>query len=161
MKLSTVWVLGALAFTSSNVFAKTVVFEKKAENFETQACYTAATQGMDAAEALFSNSQLNFTTGKNLISCNGMSLVDFSAKYYHNSSTSEQVLPIIELTAVSQTPETQLCVDAALIGEKEARVKHDLEGASIKCNGQSLSTFLKKLKNRKIAKSTNQQDIVA
>ena len=150
-----------MAFTSSSVFANTVVFEKQAENFETQACYTAATQGIDVTKELLKDNNVSYNGFRNQTTCNGMTIDKFSAKYFNSTSDSIQVLPIIALTAVDQEPESQLCVDAATMGEKQARKKHDLENASIKCNGQNINTFLKNLKKHKIVKALDQNNNVA
>lgn len=161
MKLSTILVLSTLAFTSSSVFANTVVFEKQAENFETQACYIAATQGIDVAKELLKHNNVSYDGFKKQTTCNGMTIDKFSAKYFNSTSDSNQVLPIIALTAVDQAPESQLCVDAATMGEKLAREKHDLRRASIKCNGKNLSEFLKDLKSHKVVNTANQSNIIA
>jgi hypothetical protein len=161
LKLSTALVLSTLALTSSSVLANTVVFEKQTENFETQACYTAATQGIDVAKELLKNNNVSYKGFKNQTTCNGMTIDRFSAKYFNSTSESNTVLPIIALTAVDQAPESQLCVDAATMGEKLAREKHDLKRASIKCNGINISTFLKDLKDHKVVKTANQSNIVA
>jgi len=161
LKLSTALVLSTLAFTSSSVFANTVVFEKQTENFETQACYTAATQGIDVAKELLKNNNVGYNSFKKQTTCNGMTIDKFSAKYFNSTSDSNQVLSIVALTAVNQTPESQLCVDAATMGEKLARKKHDLKSASIKCNGKNIATFLKGLKNHKVVSTANQSNIVA
>jgi hypothetical protein len=47
------------------------------------------------------------------------------------------------------------------MGEKQARKKHGLENASIKCNGQNINTFLKNLKKLKIVKTLDQNNNVA
>jgi hypothetical protein len=52
-------------------------------------------------------------------------------------------------------------VDAATMGEKLAREKHDLRRASIKCNGKNLSEFLKDLKSHKVVNTANQSNIIA
>jgi hypothetical protein len=161
LKLSTLLALSTLAFTSSSVFANTVVFEKQADDFETQACYTAATQGIDVAKELLKNNNVSYNGFKNKTTCNGMKIDEFSAKYFNSTFESNQVLPIIALTALDQEPESQLCVDAATMGEKQARAKHNLKHVNVKCNGKNISTFLKDLKNHKVVKTANQSNVIA
>ena len=46
-----------------------------------------------------------------------------------------------------------LCLDAAVMGEKAARAKHNMRNELVTCNGQTLRSFLRSLENSEIVEN--------
>ncbi|GLR72110.1 hypothetical protein [Agaribacter marinus] len=163
MKTSTLILSAALTFTALSVSANQVEFEKVNNNLETEACYTAATKGMNATKEIVQKSKVSFAVFKNSVMCNGMRINEFAAKYFDKKSsiTEKKTIQVVALSALDRSPESQLCLDAVVMGEKAARSKHNMRNTNVVCNGKSLSHFLKTFKNRKVVLDTDESSSIA
>lgn len=167
MKITTLALSLSLSLTvmSANAFASKVEFKKGSNDLETQVCYTAAKQGISAAKRLVQANNMNFNTFKTSVMCNGMSVSIFASKYAKarmgDPSVASQTVKVVALSALNQSPESQLCLDAVTMGEKQARVKHSMRNARIECNGEDISDFLESFKNMKVVQSANESETLA
>ena len=149
MKLLSVATAMTLTFATATTMAKTVVLKPLDQNLETQACYTAATQGIDAAKTLVKEHNIRFSLFKNTVTCNGLRLVDFAHEFGEQEEKSGNIVTRIALVAVNTNVESQLCLDAVTMGEKKARNKHDIY-APVICNNLNLPDFVRSFKKREI-----------
>jgi hypothetical protein len=152
MKLSTIALAATITLTSATTFAASpqVVFKSVVNNLESQVCVAAASEGLAAAKALVVKNGLSFANFTNHVSCNGRSVVSFS-KRYQAEETSVTAAPIlVNLVATNNNAESKVCIDALTMGERAARVKHNVMGASIKCNNKSLKRFVRDLEKRNV-----------
>ena len=142
-----------LSLTSVVATANNVVLKPINENIETQACYTAATQGLNAAKELVSKENINFGIFKNSVTCNGLSLVDFAQQYGEQSgeqnAKSEATETRIVLVAKNTNVESQLCLDAITMGERAAREKHAID-LPVTCNNLDLADFVRSYKKQEV-----------
>lgn len=145
MKMSTFAI--ALTFTIASVqaMAQNVTLKPVDTNFETEACYTAATLGYDAAKKLVRSNGLNFTEFKTSVSCNGEDIKSFAQRY-----ASAPVPATITIVAKDADIASKACVEAIQIGEAKARAKYNLEGETIICNHRDMSEFVKKYNAEKV-----------
>lgn len=145
MKISTFASSLALTVVSLSSAANTVVFKPVNNNLETQACYLAATKGLDAVKELVRGEDQNYIVFKSALSCNGYSLTSFADKYKPEVITAnEATQPTVTLVAKDDTPESKICVDALVLGEQAARQKYDVINTEILCNLQELGSFVRK-----------------
>lgn len=151
MKLSTIAILLTVSVSSASALAKNTVFKPLGDNIETQACITAATEGLDAAKALVVENELNFWKFNASVSCNGESLSSFAKKYNQPASQSDvEETEIVRVVAVNEAAASRICADALIIGEKAARSKHGIVQEEIYCNGREISSFVRQFKNRSV-----------
>lgn len=151
MKLSILALTATIALSSTQTFAKEVVFKTVNNDFATQVCYTAATQGLSAAKALVAKNELNYSAYAQSVTCNGSSIRQF-AKAYSKSSLGENKLQKTEkvaLVAKDANLASQLCLDAVVNGEVAARAKFNMYD-SILCNSQDLSAFVRKFTDQEV-----------
>jgi hypothetical protein len=119
--------------------------------FETEVCYTAATQGLTEARALIIESGEHYSSFVKALKCNGHSLVR-TAKMFRNQSelaTTQETAKVKFVT--DEAPESQVCLDAIVMGVDAALEKHSLVRSSIICNGSSIETFAKRFSGRTVA----------
>lgn len=161
MKTSTILLASALTIFSSGVFANAVSFTKQADDLETEACYTAATQGLASAKSFLRDSNINYTEFRSSVMCNGMSITQFAKKYFNSADNDAQSIEVVAISALDQNPESLLCVDAVTMGEKAARAKHGIKLGSVLCNGKEIGRFLKDFENRKVVKTDSTDNTIA
>jgi hypothetical protein len=138
-----------LSFASLN--ANAAKFEKADDRFETNACYVAATEGLDAVRALAKENDVNVRSLFATTSCNGLTFKSFAKKHQNKMALKEDTaIRIVSLTSVDRSPESQLCLDSVVMGEKAARQKHGILNGSIKCNGKDISDFSKSFNDIKV-----------
>lgn len=146
VKLSTLAALAAMTVaTASQSFASSenVTFKPLNESLETQACLTAATEGMRATRKLVRENDVDFGLFNKSVTCNGMKLAQFANTYFEQDTTEEP--KVVAIRASNSNLESQLCLDAVLMGEEQARQKHDLHGVSVICNDKPLSSFVRSM----------------
>lgn len=148
MKLSILALAATIALSSTSAFAKEVVFKTVNNDFATQVCYTAATQGLSSAKALVAQNDINYSAYAQSVTCNGSSIRQF-AKAYSKSSLLEGKVEKVALVAKDANLESQLCLDAVVNGEAAARAKFNMYD-SVLCNRQNLSTFVRKFKDQEV-----------
>ncbi|MDG1122528.1 MAG: DUF3718 domain-containing protein [Glaciecola sp.] len=148
MKLSTLAIAATIALSSTSAFAKKVVFKTVNNDFATQVCFTAATQGYDSAKTLVKENDINFSAYAESVTCNGLSIRKF-AKTYRTTSTQVSKVEKIALVAKDANLESQLCLDAVVNGEQAARAKFNMYN-KVLCNSQSLSVFVRKFKDQEV-----------
>jgi hypothetical protein len=154
MKLSIVLATATLFMFTASATSKNVTFEKSNESLETQACYTAAKKGLSATRALVRKNNIDFNHFKHNVLCNGERLTVFAVKHVRSRagdpSLRKEVVKIVSLSTLDRSIESQLCFDAVMLGEQQAREKHNLRSTKLTCNGKELSTFLKSFRNIKV-----------
>ncbi|MBQ4829463.1 DUF3718 domain-containing protein [Alteromonas sp. CI.11.F.A3] len=138
MKLSTLAIALISSVASLNAFAQDVRLNPVNQNIETQACYTAATEGYRAAKRLIRDNGLNVESFSASLLCNDVSLRKF-ADLYSKKTPSEA--KGIALVAKNEDIASKACLDAVSIGAEEALAKHGLEGETIICNHKEMSVF--------------------
>ena len=151
MKLSSLALTVTIALSSTQTFAKEVVFKTVNNDFATLVCYAAATQGLSAAKALVAKNEINYSAYAQSVTCNGSSIRQF-AKAYSKSSLGENKLQKTEkvaLVAKDANLASQLCLDAVVNGEVAARAKFNMYD-SVLCNSQDLSAFVRKFTDQEV-----------
>ncbi|MDO6566409.1 DUF3718 domain-containing protein [Alteromonas sp. 1_MG-2023] len=138
MKLSTFAIALISSVASLHAFAQDVRLNPVNQNIETQACYTAATEGYTAAKRLIRENGLNVESFSASLLCNDVSLRKF-ADLYSNKTAPEA--KAITLVAKNEDIASQACLDAVSIGTEKALVKHGLVGETIICNHKEMSAF--------------------
>lgn len=163
MKFSTLVLSAGLTFVSLNAAALNLKFEKTGSDLETQACFTAATQGIKAAKKLVRAEGVNYIELSSTLLCNGMQIKDFANKYAKLQAKNDaaKTVKVVALSAMDRTIESQLCLDAVTMGEKQARAKYQMRNATIKCNGQEIGQFLKSLENIKVVNAEGESTDIA
>lgn len=148
MKLSTLAI--ALTFTVASVqaVAQNVVLKATNDNLETQACYTAATEGYSAAKRLVRSNGVKFDTFNVAVKCNGVSIKQFAKQFADNKA--DENATELALVAKDSGEASRACVEALEIGEKQARAKYSLEGEVIFCNHREMSEFVRKYDSENI-----------
>lgn len=151
MKWPTLATSASLIVLSVNALAKDITLQPVAQNLETKACYVAATEGLTAARTLVSEHGVNFNTFSRSLTCNGMRIDRFAVKYRSQASSEiQEFQPTkIALVAKNSNAASQLCLDAIVMGENEARNKHDLYGPII-CNGKDLPRFVNSYQDQEV-----------
>lgn len=148
MKLSTLAVAASLVLVSASAFSKELVLKPVDDKIETQVCYVAATEGLAAAKSLMFQNSINYPNFARTVTCNSMTIAEFAKTYSKQDDTSSKVTKVA-LVAKNTRIESQLCLDAVVIGEDAARAKYDLYG-EVLCNRQKLSTFVSKFDDQEV-----------
>jgi hypothetical protein len=149
MKLTTFAIALSFSVASLQAVAQNVVLKPVNDNFETQVCYTAATEGYAKAKQLIRSthsSALEFTAS---ISCNGEPLKVFAKKYANNVISDNPTT--IKLIAKDSDDVSKACVEAVTIGEASARAKFNLEGEKIFCNYKEMGEFVRKYDSERVS----------
>jgi hypothetical protein len=133
--------------------ANNIVLKPINDKVETQACYVAATQGIKAAKSFLQAEDYSFSVFNTAVTCNGIRITDFADKYTVKSNDGseavEKQLSKVKLVAMDNK-ESQLCVDAVLLGEREARLKNDAINEVVYCNSQTLGRFARSYRNKNV-----------
>ncbi|MFC4698860.1 DUF3718 domain-containing protein [Glaciecola siphonariae] len=122
-------------------------FAKTNDNFETQICYAAATEGLSGAEALVQSKGLSFRTFKKSVNCNGLSLAAF-AKQYAKRNANDKDKVKLELVATNNDVESKICIEALTRGMDKTVAKYKINKDYIRCNGKPLPRFVNESKRR-------------
>ena len=147
MKLSTAAIALTLTVASVQAMAGSVTFKQVNANFETQACYTAATEGYSAARKLVKSNGYDFAEFKATLTCNGETLRNF-AKQFEDAPASEA--KSIAIVAKNTDIASKACVEAIKIGENKALAKYKLQGEVIYCNNKTMSQFVRKYNDNNV-----------
>jgi len=132
--------IATMTFATS-VSATNVQLRPADNTFETKVCYTAATDGLNAAYELVRKSSENFDRFTTILSCNGKSLVRTARTF----KQAEQVQSTRKVRFITdESLESQVCLDAIMVGADVAIEKHDMQNVNIICNNQDIKTFAKK-----------------
>ena len=154
MKFSTLAVAATLVLASGSALAKNVVFKPVNDNFETQVCLTAATEGLAAAKTLVSSNDMNYVSFSRTVTCNDQSIAEFANSHATQEASSGKATRIA-LKAKNTNVESQLCLDAVVIGEDAARAKYDVYG-EVLCNRRSLSSFVSRYADQEVELRTTE-----
>lgn len=150
MKLSTLAIALTLAACTGSAFAKEVVFKPILENFETQVCLTAATEGLNASKALILENEQRYSTFTSSLTCNGLSLASFANKYTQVEEQAPKNTKPVTLIAKNTNIASKVCLDALVMGETKARQKHNITKDHISCNNQNISRFVRRYSNETV-----------
>lgn len=134
---------------SNKVAATTVTLKPVNETTATQACYAAATGGLESAIALVRKNGYTFRSFKSGLTCNGMSIGNFADKYALTPEQN-QVASVSNVKLVATDNAAQVCIDAVLLGEEVAREKYDAKGEPILCNDRPIKQFVRSFKDKKV-----------
>jgi hypothetical protein len=153
MKLSTLTITATLTLACASSFANEVVFRATDNNLATQTCIIAATDGLEAVRTLVESKDLDYQLYKNSVSCNDMSLRNFAKSFAKqdviDASSQNKETEVVKLVASTPNKESQLCLDAVMIGESRARARHNIDGPVI-CNDQYISSFVRNFRNKEV-----------
>ncbi|MFQ3249407.1 MAG: hypothetical protein ACI9O6_001215 [Glaciecola sp.] len=156
--------IASIAFTSS-VSANDVQLRPADSSFESKVCYVAATQGLDSAYNLVRESDVNFNRFTEELSCNGKSLqrasrlLNVMLKQANTEELTAEELDIKEQNQNETTrvrfvtdhnAESQVCLDAVVLGLDAALEKHNMKRSNIVCNDMSINRFAKKFAGKTI-----------
>lgn len=142
--LLTTLALATFVFSSS-VSATNVQLRPADNTLETQVCYTAATEGLSAAYALIKQSKQNVSRFSDLLSCNGKSLARTARlfKQANEEKSSTQTARKVRFVT-DENLESQVCLDAVIIGVNAALAKHEMKNKDIICNNQNIESFARR-----------------
>ncbi|MBF7071932.1 ABC transporter ATP-binding protein [Glaciecola sp. MH2013] len=141
----------ATSVFASSVSATNVQLRPADSTFETQVCFTAATEGLEAARTMVKNSGENFARFTSTLSCNGYSL-ERAARIFSQKTTPVTPEKITKVKFITdEATESKVCRDAVLIGVDAALEKHDLSSPNIICNGRTIESFIKRFEGRTVA----------
>jgi hypothetical protein len=150
MKTSFTLIAIATITFSASVSATNVQLRPADNTFETKVCYSAATEGLKAAYELVRKSTENFDRFTAILSCNGKSLARTARTF--KQADQEQTQNIRKIRFVTdESLESQICLDAVLIGVDVALEKHDMQRFNIICNNQDIKTFAKKFEGKTVS----------
>lgn len=128
---------------SNTAFAQQVAFKKLDDSLETQACYTAAKQGRDAAIDMLKENGVRVLGFERQLTCNGLTLTSFAKKYAAKAKNeSGEVLATVKLVARKDNVASKVCLDAVTLGYGAALKKHDVFSHNVSCNDKSLREFV-------------------
>lgn len=136
-----------MALSVSSLVASASDFKKTNDNFETQICYVAATEGLESAKSLVESKGLLFRTFKKSVTCNGADLTSFAREYAQRSKNKE-ASPGVELVASNNDIESKICIEALTQGMEKTVTKYRINKDYIRCNGKPLPRFVKENKLR-------------
>jgi len=140
---------------SSTAFAQDRVFNKLDNTLETQACYTAAKEGRDAAIEMLKENGVKVVDFERKLTCNGLRLSSFAKKFALQAKTeSTEDLTSIKLVALNNNSGSLVCLDAVKLGYRAALKKHSVFSESVSCNNQSLREFVKSFEDTKVVVQT-------
>lgn len=145
-------VITAAASFAVSAETQDIQFKPVNQTLETQVCVTAATEGLSAARKLVLENDINFRTYSKSVTCNGESITEFANLYFESESKSSDVIEqrVVAVRAKNNDVESQLCLDALIIGEEQARQKHDLNGVPVMCNNKPLSIFVRNFEKQNV-----------
>jgi hypothetical protein len=149
-KFITTLALATIAFTSS-VSATNVQLRPADTSFETKVCYTAATEGLQAAYNVVRDSEENFARFTETLSCNGKSLVRTARTFYKNQNNEVEASATKVRFVTDERVESQVCLDAVMMGVDAAFEKHNMKDRNIICNDLDIRSFAKKFSGKTVA----------
>lgn len=141
--------IATITFATS-VSATNVQFRQGDNTFETKVCYTAATQGLTAAQELVKASDNNFKRFTTFLTCNGKSLVQ-TARTFHEANEEQTQATRKVRFVTDEALESQVCLDAVMIGVNAALDKHGIQDDNIICNNRDIKIFAKKFAGKTVS----------
>ncbi len=115
-------------------------FVKVNDDFVTQSCYVAATQGMPAVKKLVESRFLSFNDFKKDVVCNGIDIEKFAKQAKAPSPVGRQV----QLIATNNDLESRVCMAALTKNLDDVVKEYRINKDYIVCNRLSLTRFLEK-----------------
>ncbi|OUL58071.1 hypothetical protein [Pseudoalteromonas ulvae] len=112
------------------------------ESVDTQICIVAAKQGFNAARDFASENGQYISRYNPNFYCNGQRINEFSANFTRVASQAQSEVKQVSLFAADEKHESNICVAAAKEGL--AVVKSKTDAKQIKCNGESITRFVKR-----------------
>ncbi|MEM0909943.1 MAG: hypothetical protein AAGJ37_03155 [Pseudomonadota bacterium] len=145
--LSTIAITAAISF---GAVANEEQFVKSNDDFITQSCYVAATEGIDAVKKLVESRFLSFKDFEKDVVCNGVTIDKFAKQHSAPAPTGQRV----QLIATNNDLESRVCM-AALTKDLDDVVKEfRINKEYIVCNRLSLTRFLEKNNDLIVANNT-------
>lgn len=140
-------IIGTIALTTAfsfNVAASErqddARFVKASDDFVTQSCYIAATQGIGAVKKFVESKFLSFNDFKKDVVCNGVAIDKFASQYKAPKPVAKQV----QLIATNNDLESRVCMAALTKNLDEVVKEYRINKDYIVCNRLSLTRFLEK-----------------
>ena len=138
--------LSALA-VSTQVFASSQHdFIAVNESVDTQICIVAAKQGFNAARDFAGENGQYISRYNPNFYCNGQRINEFAANFSNVETQAKTVIKQVSLFAADEKHESNICVAAAKDGLSVVKSKTDAK--QIKCNGESITEFVKRYENK-------------
>ncbi|MFD2165142.1 hypothetical protein ACFSJY_02605 [Thalassotalea euphylliae] len=137
-KVLSAFVLVAAA-TSAQASSSNVQIIAKNASVETNLCVIAAQKGIEAATAYAVKNDVKARSFEST-QCNGENIKSFADAFKADETTANKA---IEVVPGNQSLESQLCLKA--VNEGVRAVGH--KSNSLKCNGLSVESFVKAVKN--------------
>lgn len=129
-----------LSISATNVSAAPKISMAN-DNFETKICYTAATQGLEAAKQLVSDKGLSFRKFEKNVTCNDQDLSTFASNF--NKLQNDQAgLPQVKLVATNKDVESKICLESLTHGIPQTAAKYKINKDYVRCNGKPLPRFV-------------------
>lgn len=144
MKIYSLLPLLFSSLLASNALAEESSFIKGKDDFVTNACYVAATEGMDAVKVMVEKRNLSFREFKKDVACNKMPIAEFAAQYANKKEPKDKV----ELVAENNNLESQVCIAALTESLADIRKRFKVNPDYIRCNQLKLTRFVEKYKEQ-------------
>jgi len=143
--MKTQLLLAASLFVSVTASAQSNAYYSKDNKLESNLCVVSANEGFSAARKMAAKHGVYLSRYSKSILCNGQDIRDIAKK----EAATQSVVSKVEVFAKDSHQETQLCMTALKQGLQPVR-KQIGNLNSLKCNGQSVTDFVKRYQNAAI-----------
>ena len=143
--MKTQLLLAASLFVSVTASAQSNTYYSKDNKLESNLCVVSANEGFSAARKMAAKHGVYLSRYSKSILCNGQDIRDIAKK----EAATQSVVSKVEVFAKDSHQETQLCMTALKQGLQPVR-KQIGNLNSLKCNGQSVTDFVKRYQNAAI-----------
>jgi hypothetical protein len=143
--MKTQLLLAASLFVSVTATAQSNTYYSQDNKLESNLCVVSANEGFSAARKMAAKHGVYLSRYSKSILCNGQDIRDIAKK----EAATQSVVSKVEVFAKDSHQETQLCMTAVKQGLQPVR-KQIGNLNSLKCNGQSVTDFVKRYQNAAI-----------
>ena len=143
--MKTQLLLAASLFVSVTATAQSNTYYSQDNKLESNLCVVSANEGFSAARKMAAKHGVYLSRYSKSILCNGQDIRDIAKK----EAATQSVVSKVEVFAKDSHQETQLCMTAVKQGLQSVR-KQIGNLNSLKCNGQSVTDFVKRYQNAAI-----------
>jgi hypothetical protein len=143
--MKTQLLLAASFFVSVTATAQSNTYYSQDNKLESNLCVVSANEGFSAARKMAAKHGVYLSRYSKSILCNGQDIRDIAKK----EAATQSVVSKVEVFAKDSHQETQLCMTALKQGLQPVR-KQIGNLNSLKCNGQSVTDFVKRYQNAAI-----------
>jgi len=143
--MKTQLLLAVSLFVSVTAAAQSNTYYSQDNKLESNLCVVSANEGFSAARKMAAKHGVYLSRYSKSILCNGQDIRDIAKK----EEATQSVVSKVEVFAKDSHQETQLCMTALKQGLQPVR-KQIGNLNSLKCNGQSVTDFVKRYQNAAI-----------